>query len=642
MTRALTLDDLYRLPTVSDPQLSPDGARVAYVLATPDRDEDRVRTAIWVVDVDGAQSRQLTFGDADSSPRWSPDGRWLAFVATRPGGPEAPQVWLLPTAGGEARRLTDVDAGASEPVWSPDGQRIAFLALLGAGEEHAPVVVSRLDYKADGAGLIAGRRQHLHVVDVDGGEPTQLTEGDYSVAFPAWSPEGREVVFAASRQPDPDLDLGSALHAISVDGGEPRVITPAGGMAFGPAFTPDGQTVVFVGADAPGVGHSRLFRVDAAGGKPVEIAPDFDRNIMVGAPGYPGGVPAITADGRTVLFCARDRGCTHLFAVDLDGGPVRGLVGGHDRVVNRLSLAGDRVAFVLATPTTSGEVAVASVDGGGEQTLTDHVAPELEGVDVVVPQPREFVAPDGVRVHGWVIRRDGAEGPGPLLLDIHGGPHNAWNPVFDPAHLYHQVLVAQGWTVLLPNTRGSDGYGEQHYTALTGGWGRNDLDDFLGAVDTLVDEGVADPQRLALTGYSYGGYMTNWITTQTDRFAAAVSGGCLSNLVSFTGTSDVGHGLATFELRAAGAPDDAQARALSPLTYVDNVTTPTLILHGERDDRCPVEQAEEWFAALRVRGQTVELVRYPGGSHLFIVNGRLTHRVDYAQRVIDWVTRHAR
>lgn len=640
-TRAFELDDLHRLPMVGDAQLSPDGARVAYVVTTVDRDDDRNASRIWIAEVDGGEPRALTSGPSDSAPRWSPDGRTLAFLARRDDH-DAPQLRLLPVDGGEARCLTDAELGAGAAVWSPDGDRIAYVGgvAISEREDHEPVVIERLGYKADGVGLLRALRQHLVVVDVAAGESRQLTEGDLNVAEPAWSPDGSTIVVSSSARPDDELLGTRQLLTIPAEGGQLSELVADDGVAARPVWSPDGRQLLFVGSEQPGMGHARLWLVDAAGGPRRPLASAFDRNVMVGGPGYPGGTPVFSADGTSVVFAARDRGCTHLFSVGLDGGEAAKVIGGADRVAGGLSTDAERrrIAFVSADPATCGEVHVARFDGSEERRLTHHVATALPDLSFAVPQEREFTAPDGTAIHGWVL--GDADGATPLLVDIHGGPHNAWNPALDPAHLYQQVLAAGGWRVLMVNPRASDGYGESFYRAAIGAWGRADLGDFMSAVDTLVDEGLADPERLAVCGYSYGGYMTNWITTQTDRFAAAVSGGCVTNLVSFAGTADVGVLMDRYELGWQPDRDAALAAELSPLTHANRVTTPTLILQGENDDRCPVEQAEEWFAALRSRERTVQLVRYPGASHLFILQGRPSHRLDYAQRIIDWVTSH--
>jgi CubicO group peptidase (beta-lactamase class C family) len=376
-----------------------------------------------------------------------------------------------------------------------------------------------------------------------------------------------------------------------------------------------------------------------------------------------------------------------------------------------VSVAGGTAVVVLATPTSFGEVVAIDLASGVEGALTAHgtfrgarapkAAVETPGsaaepedaakadvsdgpdtggggtgddVELYVRQEREFAISDGTTVQSWLIRDPSASGPQPLLLDIHGGPHNAWNGAADPAHLYHQELAARGWTVLIVNPRASDGYGEAFYTGTMGAWGTSDAGDFLEPVDALVAEGIADPARLAVTGYSYGGYMTCYLTSRDRRFAAAVAGGVVSDLTSMAGTSDFGHMLSTWELgtaetgeasprepntggatvpEAGGATvlagatrvSAAAARgafaAMSPLSQVGDVTTPTLILQGGADLRCPVGQAQQWFTALREQGVPARLVLYPGASHLFILDGAPSHRIDYNNRVVDWVEQYA-
>jgi CubicO group peptidase (beta-lactamase class C family)/dienelactone hydrolase len=344
-------------------------------------------------------------------------------------------------------------------------------------------------------------------------------------------------------------------------------------------------------------------------------------------------------------------------------------------------VAGGTAVVVLATPTSFGEVVAVDLATGAESVLTAHgtgpgTADEgtRDDAELYVRQEREFTISDGTVVHGWLIRDPGASGPRPLLLDIHGGPHNAWNGAADPAHLYHQELAARGWTVLLLNPRASDGYGEAFYTATAGGWGTSDARDFLEPLDALTAEGLADPARLAVTGYSYGGFMTCYLTSRDRRFAAAVAGGVVSDLTSMAGTSDDGHLLSAWELgttdtgdagtgdsntggattpeaavasvRAGSAQVSAAAArgafaAMSPLSQVGDVTTPTLILHGGADLRCPVGQAQQWFTALREQNVPARLVLYPGASHLFILDGAPSHRIDYNNRVVDWVEQYA-
>lgn len=645
--RTFRPDDLWSMVVPSQPCVSPNGRQIAYVLTTADRDSDGYRSSIWAVATSGGSPRRLTVGPSDTAPVFSPDGKQIAFLRSGEGKP--PQVHLLPVNGGEPRQLTDLPLGAGIVVWSPDSKHLAFSAAtdLAGGETGGkrPVEVDTLGYKADGAGLIGSLRKHLFVVDVEPGstsvcEARQVTFGDRSSSDPVWSPDGKTLAYSTSAGPDVDLSPNLVVHTVPAAGGTMRALTPEQGLFQVTDWSDDGDTLLLVGRPGMRPGHDRLYGVAASGGEPRELSARYDRNVMAGAPGYPGAMPRYTSDGAAIYFCAREGGAVHLMSIPASGGSPRTVAGG-DRAVAGASEAAGKIAFVAAAPSTPGEVWVAGT-GGGEQPrcLTDHFEKALPDVRLYEPQALEFTAPDGTPLHGWMIRAE-VEGPTPLLLDIHGGPHNAWGPAFDGIHTYHQSLADAGWTVLVLNPRGSDGYGEEFYTAVCGGWGEADEGDFLAAVDAMVERGLADPQRLAVSGYSYGGYMTCWLTGRNRRFRAAAAGGCVSNLVSLAGTSDMGRHLAEVELGVVPPKGRALLTRLSPITHASTVTTPTLILHGERDDRCPVGQAEEWFSVLRAKRVPVEMVRYPDSGHLFILGGKPSYRIDYSERIAGWVQAHA-
>jgi dipeptidyl aminopeptidase/acylaminoacyl peptidase len=641
-----TIEDLYGHALPEQPAVSPDGSEIVYVLRTTDRDGDRDVRALWRVS--GGTTRQLTRGTADVAPAWSPEGTRIAFLRAQDG---PAQVWLLPAGGGEPEQVTTLPLGAGAPVWSADGTKLAFSAPVDIADAKAPVVADRLDYKADGSGYLRSVRAHLHVLDLESREVRQITDGDWHAGAPAWSPDGAKLAFAAARDSDADLTFRAAVHVVDVSGhAEPKLVGLVNGQAATVTWTADGEALLVTGRTTADTGHLNLLHL-SLDGEVRDLSAPLDRNVMPGGEGYPGGLPTLTADGRTVLFCARDQGCTQLYKVDVeDGGPratggggsheaggsstggPQLLVGGDSRVVSGLSAGAGVAAVVLSTPTSFGEVATVDLATGELIVHTEH-----NNTDLFVREEREFTISDGTVVHGWLVRDPARPGPLPLLLDIHGGPHNAWNGTADPVHLYHQVLAEQGWAVLLLNPRASDGYGEAFYTAAIGAWGKADAKDFLEPIDQLVAEGLADPDRLAVTGYSYGGYMTCYLTSRDTRFAAAVAGGVVSDLTSMAGTSDAGRYLAELEL---GGPGEHVAE-MSPLTLVDEVRTPTLVYQGASDERCPVGQAEQWFTALRQNGVPAKLVLYPGESHLFILNGQPSHRADFNRRVVDWVREHA-
>jgi len=651
VTRRMRIDDLTDLARPEQPSLSPDGAQIAYVLRTSDLDTDRSVRNLWQVRTADGVARQLSRGGSDSSPRWSPDGTQLAFVRAEDG---LGQLWRLPAGGGEPEQLTTLPLGAGTPVWSPDGRRIAFGAPVDlaavpgeddaarARRSSAPIVTDRLDYQADGAGLLRTMRTQLHVLDLETKQCRQVTEGDWHAGDPTWSPDGAKLAFAAAMDARADLTFRAPVYVLDVH--DPKATPVPVGLADGAAgpavWTADGADLLVVGYRGAPVGHAGLLRVAVDGGAVTDLAASLDRNVMPGGPGYPGAVPVLVDGGRTVLFCVRDQGCTHLYAVAVDGGEPRLVLGGDGRNVSGLAVAGTTAAIVLSTPTSFGEIVTVDLESGAETVRTAHGANHAE-TELYPRTERTFRISDGTAVQGWLIRDPDADSAQPLLLDIHGGPHNAWNGAADDAHLYHQELAARGWSVLLLNPRGSDGYGESFYNAALGEWGLADAKDFLEPLDELVAEGLADPKRLAVTGYSYGGFMTCYLTGRDSRFAAAVAGGVVSDVTSMAGTSDSGHFLAEYELGGLPWVQRSRYESMSPLAQVEQVKTPTLILHGADDVRCPVGQAQQWHTALREQGVPTRLVLYPGASHLFILDGAPSHRLDFNRRVVEWVEQYA-
>lgn len=643
----ITVDDVLAVASPEQPALSPDGATIAYTLRTADRDADRDVRSLWRVGASGGDPRRLTRGSADSSPVWSPDGTRIAFLRAQDG---PAQLWILPADGGEAEQLTTLPLGAGTPRWSPDGTRLAFAAPVDLaadpGEQpdaplarrSAPTATDRLGYKADGAGALGTLRQQVHVVVVSTGAVTVVTHGDAHAGDPFWSPDGTRLAFSSAVDEDADLSMRIPVFTVATDDvhARPVLLSDTGAQTGVVGWSRDGAHVAAVGRTDTEVGNAALLLFPLDGGDPLDVTASFDRNVMPGGPGYPGGLPQQDEDGRWIL-CVRENGYSQLRAVAADGSGATELVGG-ESAVSGLSVVGSRAAIVLATPTSFGEIALVDLADGGIQVLTAHGPDEFT---IIPAEERRFTISDGTSVTGWLRRNPAAEGPLPLLLDIHGGPHNAWNGAADPFHPYHHLLVQEGWAVLTLNPRGSDGYGENFFRGVLGGWGVNDAADFLEPIDALVAEGIADAQRLAVTGYSYGGFMTCFLTSRDDRFAAAVPGGVVTDLTSMGGTSDAGHFLASLENGALAWKDPERLAAQSPFAQVDRVNTPTLILHGAADDRCPVGQAEQWFTALRERGVPTRLVLYPGGSHLFLLSGPPSHRADYSTRVVDWVRQYA-
>ncbi|MFD5224448.1 S9 family peptidase [Microbacterium sp. NPDC058342] len=638
MKRAPALDDLDLFELPSDPVLSPDGQRVVYSVRTVNTRTDEHEHALRMLDVSRNRSSALTDGTTDVSPRWSPDGELLAFLREVDG---VPQIHILRMSDvGEPVAVTRLPHGAGTPVWSPDGGRIAFNAPVHpAGDSRdtaSPIVVRTLGYKNDGSEMSMARSQ-VHVLDVATLECRALTEVEWNTRRVSWHPDGESLLTVGGGQPDADRLATSGVYRLDARAAEPaapELLALKDGAALAAWWTRSSDGMIVVGREYPGAGPQYLLRVDGDGREVDNLTATFDRNLVLGSPGYPGAMPW-EGDGDIIYFCARDGGATQLFSIS-QAGVVRHVRGSATEVIAGMSVAGDRVAIVCVTPTSPGVVLVVDVSTGEELARSTENAGIAAEIRLIEPQERAFTLRNGRTVHGWVTRHPSAPDRGPLLLDIHGGPHNAWNGAFDQSHYYQQVLAARGWTILTVNPVGSDGYGEAFFNGNVGAWGHGDEADFLEPIDALVAEGIVDPQRLAVAGYSYGGYSTCWLTSHTDRFAAAIAGGLICDTMGVT-SSDEGGPEILCELDATPWGDQETLKAQSPYLSVGAVTTPTLILHGEADKRCPMDQAERWFVSLRTQGVATEMVVYPGASHLFVVTGRPSHRVDYGRRLVAWL-----
>ena len=488
-------------------------------------------------------------------------------------------------------------------------------------------------------------RSQVHVVDLATGECTQLTDGTEHAGTPVWSPDGTTIAFTRAVGEDSDLRFRIAVHLLDMTDPKalPRVLAFAEGVARTVSYSADGESLLVVGWSGDPVGHARLFRVPLDGGAPVDLTGSLDRNVMPGAPAYPGGLPQEGADGR-ILFCLRERGCTHLWSIAADGSDAVAVLDGAGRVVSGLSVARDLAVVALGTPTSYGELVVVDVAAAVETVVTEHGA-AFADVEPFERVERTFTISDGTDVQAWLVRDPdhdpSARGRCPSWSTSTAARTTRGTPRPTKSTSTTRSSRRRGWAVLLVNPRGSDGYGEEFYDAVHGAWGLADANDFLEPIDQLVAEGLADPERLAVAGYSYGGFMACYLTGHDDRFAAAVAGGVVSDLVSMGGTCDDGHFLSAYELGGAPWQSPTRYAAMSPLTKVGDVRTPTLVVHGAADLTCPVGQAQQWHTALRELGVPTQLVLYPDASHVFILLGPPSQRLDFNRRVLDWVEQHA-
>lgn len=626
--------DLARMRLPGFPTISPDGRLVVVAVTRPDIDANDYASQLWIAPADGSASpRPLTYGWRDAEPRFSPDGRWLAFLrASRDeaGKVGKTQLYVLPVDGGEPRRLTDHPLGAGDHVWSPDSTRLAYTARVpedgrygtrdGVGAEaEPPRRITKLYYRVDDVGFLLDRPKHVYVVDAlaEAAEPVRVTDGGYDHEEVDWSPDGRLLAFVASRHETWNDDLVRDVWVCAPDGTGLRALTDGTLTAGLPRFTPDGATVCFAAfeADAPAIISTSVWSVPVAGGPAARLT-DRERYNLA----YPGGRLQPVADG--VVFANENRGGVELLlAPYTPGAEPRVVLGGGERQVVGADVRGDVVAATITDPSSWGELYV------GERRLSSW----NDGFPALPMEEVTATAPDGYPVHGWVVRPDPEAGPGPhpVLLMIHGGPFTQYGwRLFDEA----QVYAGAGYAVVMGNPRGSSGYGEAHGQAIIGDVGAASAADLIALLDQALKAGDLDGSRVGVLGGSHGGFMTTWLAAHHgDRFKAAVSERAVNAVDSFTGSSDIGW---FFSDRLWGTDP-----ANSPLAHVDRISVPMLIVHSEHDWRCPVEQAQRLYVALKLRGAPVEMLLFPGEGHEMSRSGRPQHRIARFEAILEWFSR---
>jgi len=644
--RPLKAEDIFRMLQVRDPQVSPDGKFVAYTVTSIDRDADKRVNAVWMVNWEGTEDVQLTFGEKSAStPRWSPDGKYLAFLSAR-APDDKTQVWVLDRRGGEARQLTNVKGEIDSYDWSPDSKRLV-LSMSESDEDKAapgakpkapkPIVLDRYHFKRDIEGYLTTQSYgQLYLFDIESKKLEAITgEKNFDESDAVWSPDGSHIAFISNHAKDPDQTGTSDIFIVeSRAGAQARkllTINSAGGQRL--VWSPDGKQLAFLQGIEPkysAYGMGVVAMVPVAGGTPVVLTAKLDRGVS-GA--------EFTPDGAALTVLVEDDRRSYVGKVPAGGGNVERL-GKSDVVLSDVESSGGHMAALGATDTSAPEIY--AVENGEPRKLTSHNDALLGEVQLGAVEDISFKSKDGAEIHGMMVKPPSFEAGKkyPTLLWIHGGPNGQDDHALEfslyPLQFERQLLAAQGYVVLAVNYRGSSGRGSEFTRSIFADWGNKEVADLLGGIDYAVAKGIADPDRLGIGGWSYGGILTDYTIASDPRFKAAISGAGSANQISMYG-SDQYIFQYNNEIGPPWKSQDLWVKISYPFFHADRIHTPTLFMGGEKDFNVPIIGSEQMFQALRTLGVPTQLVVYPGQFHLFT---RPSYQYDRLQRYIAWYEKY--
>jgi len=661
--RKITAEDLYLFNTVTEVRISPDGKNVIYSVQRVDRKTEKKYTNLWVASSDGSAPRQFTTGDQhDGSACWSPDGSKIAFLSDRGDKEKPAQVYVIPFTGGEASKLTQIEGEIGELCWSPNGKQLLCTVRKVDPEilEHEKdeqkkklAVVARhydrLFYKLDGYGYLPHERTHIWSIDARTGKAKQITDHPvYDEQNPTWSADGKWIAFASNRSENPDLNIDRwDIFIMPANGGDFLKINAPVGEKYQPTFSPDGKWIAYLGAEGEGQWYKNagLWVAPVDGSKAARnLTEKYDIHVdssTINDVGSPEKMsPTWSKDGKRIYFNSVLHGSSKLSSISATGEGLRDEIG-EGGVVGSFTLDREqkRLAYFYGCTDDPVQIFVRDLKSGNGRQVTLLNRKLLDGIDLGSVEEAWFKGPDDNDLQGWILKPPGFDPAKkyPSIMEIHGGPLTQYGKFFMHEFYY---LAAHGYVVYFCNPRGGRGYGEEHAKAIYGDWGRADYADLMAWTDFMEKQPYIDPHRMGVTGGSYGGYMTVWIIGHTQRFKAAVTQRCVSNLVSMWGSSDMNW---TFQQVLDDKPpfEDLQNYwKHSPIAYIGNARTPTLVLHNEFDLRCPIEQGEQVFVALKKLGVESEMVRFPDEFHGLSRTGRTDRRIARLNHMVRWFDKY--